>query len=121
MLGKTVILCEGISEKDIILTAAAKLESADPDKYYPLDLLGVSVLSVDGDGKPLQIWGLRQAPSAEGLRLLRQQESDVARFRWCSNVHPTRADAACVDSDDHERVWPRDDRRKLSGKLTAMS
>lgn len=50
MLGRGVIVCEGVTEKDIILAAAEKMEEANPDGCYPLDLAGVSVLSVDGDG-----------------------------------------------------------------------
>jgi len=50
MLGRGVILCEGITEKDVVLATAAKLEEADPDLCYPLDLAGVSVISVDGEG-----------------------------------------------------------------------
>ena len=50
MLARGVIVGEGISEKDMVLAAAEKLESHDPDAYYPLDLSGVSVISVEGDG-----------------------------------------------------------------------
>lgn len=50
MLGQGVIVCEGITEKDIVLAAAEKMEEANSDCCYPLDLSGVSVLSVDGDG-----------------------------------------------------------------------
>lgn len=50
MLGRGVIICEGITEKDIVLAAAEKMEEANPENHYPLDLSGVSVLSVDGDG-----------------------------------------------------------------------
>jgi putative ATP-dependent endonuclease of OLD family len=50
MLGRGVIVGEGITERDIILATAAKLEALDLDDYYPLDLSGVSVISVDGEG-----------------------------------------------------------------------
>jgi putative ATP-dependent endonuclease of OLD family len=50
MLGRGVIVCEGVTEKDIILAAAEKMEEANPAGCYPLDLAGVSVISVDGDG-----------------------------------------------------------------------
>jgi len=50
MLGRGVIVGEGITEKDIILAAAEKMETADADGCYSLDLSGVSVMSVDGDG-----------------------------------------------------------------------
>lgn len=50
MLGRGVIVGEGITEKDIVLAAAAKMEASDPEQYYPIDLSGVSVITVDGDG-----------------------------------------------------------------------
>jgi putative ATP-dependent endonuclease of OLD family len=49
ILGRGVIVGEGITEKDIVLAAAAKLEQA-AEANYPMDLSGVSVLSVDGEG-----------------------------------------------------------------------
>lgn len=50
MLGRGVIIGEGITEKDAILATAEKMEEAQPDNFYPLDLSGVTVLSADGDG-----------------------------------------------------------------------
>lgn len=50
MLGRGVVLCEGITERDIICAAAAKMEESAPEDCYPLDLSGVSVISTDGDG-----------------------------------------------------------------------
>lgn len=50
MLGRGVIVCEGITEKDIILAAAGIMEESNPNGCYPLDLSGISVISVDGDG-----------------------------------------------------------------------
>jgi putative ATP-dependent endonuclease of OLD family len=50
MLGRGVIVGEGITEKDALLATAEKMEEADPENYYPLDLSGVTVLSTDGDG-----------------------------------------------------------------------
>ena len=50
MLGRGVIVCEGVTEKDIVLAAAEKMEEANPADCYPIDLSGVSVISVDGDG-----------------------------------------------------------------------
>lgn len=50
MLGCGVIVGEGITEKDMILAAADKMEESDPENCYPLDLSGISVISVDGEG-----------------------------------------------------------------------
>lgn len=50
ILARGVIVGEGITEKDILLATAAKLEEREPGTHYPLDLAGVSVISVDGEG-----------------------------------------------------------------------
>jgi putative ATP-dependent endonuclease of the OLD family len=50
MLSRGVIVGEGFTERDILLAASAKLEASKPDEYYPLDLSGVSIISVDGEG-----------------------------------------------------------------------
>lgn len=49
MLGCGVIVGEGITEKEILLAAAEKMEEADPQNCYALDLSGVSIISTDGD------------------------------------------------------------------------
>ena len=50
MLGRGVIVGEGMTEKDAILATAEKMEESEPEKFYPLDLSGVTVISADGDG-----------------------------------------------------------------------
>ena len=50
MLGRGVIVCEGVTEKDTLLATAEKMEESDPDGFYPLDLSGVTLISTDGDG-----------------------------------------------------------------------
>jgi putative ATP-dependent endonuclease of OLD family len=50
MLGRGAIVAEGISERDALLAAAERMEEAEPDTCYPLDLSGVTVISVDGEG-----------------------------------------------------------------------
>lgn len=49
MLGRGVIVAEGITEQLALQAVAEKLEAADPDKY-PLDLSGVTIITADGDG-----------------------------------------------------------------------
>ena len=49
MLGRGVIVAEGISEQLALQAVAEKLESADRDRY-PLDLSGITVMTTDGDG-----------------------------------------------------------------------
>ena len=39
MLGRGVIVCEGVTEKDVVLATADMMEESDPDSFYRLDLL----------------------------------------------------------------------------------
>lgn len=49
MLGTAVIVVEGISDDAAIRCVAEKMQLTG-DGYYPLDLSGVTIFSVDGDG-----------------------------------------------------------------------
>jgi putative ATP-dependent endonuclease of the OLD family len=49
MLGRGVIVAEGVTEAAALNATAEKMEAVDPTKW-PLDLAGVTVFSVDGDG-----------------------------------------------------------------------
>jgi putative ATP-dependent endonuclease of OLD family len=49
MLGRGIIVAEGITEQLAIQSVAEKLEAADPSRY-PLDLSGVTIITTDGDG-----------------------------------------------------------------------
>ncbi len=49
MLGRGVIVGEGITEQDALLVVAHKLEEQNID-LFPLDVAGISVINADGDG-----------------------------------------------------------------------
>lgn len=49
MLGQGVIINEGITEQSVLLSVADKLEEENSE-LMPLDLSGVTMLAVDGDG-----------------------------------------------------------------------
>ncbi len=49
MLGKAVIVAEGLTEQIALWAVAEKMEAAD-ENNYPLDLSGVTIFSSDGDG-----------------------------------------------------------------------
>jgi putative ATP-dependent endonuclease of the OLD family len=49
MLGPGVIVAEGVTEHSALTAVAEKLETIDPSRY-PLDLSGVTIFPVDGDG-----------------------------------------------------------------------
>ena len=49
MLGKAVVVAEGLTERLVLQSAAAIMQEADAANY-PLDLSGVSIITGDGDG-----------------------------------------------------------------------
>ena len=49
MLGRGVIVAEGVTEHSALQAVSEKLEGAD-NSIWPLDLSGVTIFSVDGDG-----------------------------------------------------------------------
>lgn len=49
ILGRGVVIAEGITEQLALLATAEALERADAERY-PLDLAGITVMSADGDG-----------------------------------------------------------------------
>lgn len=49
MLGKGVIVGEGITEQDALLVVAQKMEDNNPD-LFPLDVAGLCVINAEGDG-----------------------------------------------------------------------
>ncbi|MDA8383194.1 MAG: AAA family ATPase [Betaproteobacteria bacterium] len=49
MLGRGVIVGEGITEQDALLVVAQKMEEHDAN-LFPLDVAGISVINADGDG-----------------------------------------------------------------------
>lgn len=49
ILGKGVIVGEGITEQDALSVVAQKMEDNDPD-LFPLDVAGLCVINADGDG-----------------------------------------------------------------------
>jgi putative ATP-dependent endonuclease of OLD family len=49
MLGPGVIVAEGITEHSVLTGVADKMEASD-SKHYPIDLSGITIFPVDGDG-----------------------------------------------------------------------
>ena len=49
ILGKGVIVGEGITEQDALLAAAQKMEESN-SALFPLDVAGITVINADGDG-----------------------------------------------------------------------
>ena len=49
MLGRGVIVAEGLTEQSVLRAVADKMEEANHD-VYPLDLSGITIFTVDGEG-----------------------------------------------------------------------
>jgi putative ATP-dependent endonuclease of OLD family len=49
MLGQGVVVAEGLSERAAIMAVAERMQASGA-QYYPLDLSGVTILPVEGDG-----------------------------------------------------------------------
>lgn len=56
MLGKGVVITEGLTEQLALTAVSEKMQQAD-GTLYPLDLAGVTIFSSDGDGSVAEIGG----------------------------------------------------------------
>lgn len=56
MLGRGVVIAEGLTEQLSLVAVAEKMCAAD-DECYPLDLAGVTLISADGDGNISELGG----------------------------------------------------------------
>jgi putative ATP-dependent endonuclease of OLD family len=56
MLGKGVVIAEGLTEQIALTAVAQKMQAADAE-LYPLDLAGVTLISADGDGNISELGG----------------------------------------------------------------
>lgn len=112
MLGRGVIVCEGVTEKDIILAAADKMEEANPEGCYPIDLSGVSVISVDGDGalaefgaffKALQI--MTYAFYDHKARPAAEQQKLADSFHYLNETAYPGSELLLIEETPPSRLW----------------
>src|SRR5260370_10116842 len=89
MLGRGVIVCEGVTEKDALLATAEKMEESDPDGFYPLDLSGVSIISKDGDGSMPEFGAFFKALHVQVFALYdakKRKVEDEQKFKQNFNI-----------------------------------
>ena len=112
MLGRGVIVCEGVTEKDIILAAAEKMEEANPEDCYPIDLSGVSVIAVDGDGalcefgsffKSLQITSYAFYDHKD--RTVEEQRKFTESFDYPNETSHAGSEVMLVEEVPAQRLW----------------
>lgn len=112
MLGRGVIVCEGFTEKDIMLAAALKMEEAHPEACYPIDLSGVSVISVDGDGalpefgsffKSLEI--TTYAFYDHKVRTAAEQQKMIDSFHHLNETAYPGSELMLVEEVPPQRLW----------------
>ena len=112
MLGRGVIVCEGITEKDIVLGVAEEMEEANPESCYPIDLSGVSVLSVDGDGSLPEFGAFFSALQITTYAFLdRKARSHVEEQKLTNSFHHVRetiyagSELMLVEEIPSPRLW----------------
>jgi putative ATP-dependent endonuclease of OLD family len=112
MLGRGVIICEGVTEKDIILAAAEKMEEANPEDCYPLDLSGVTVISVDGDGALGEFGAFFRALEIvtygfydSKVRSAAEQQRLVDSFDYPTETTYTGSELMLVEEAPSQRLW----------------
>ena len=84
MLGRGVIVCEGVTEKDVLLAMADMMEESDPDSFYPLDLSGVTIISTDGDGSMPEFGAFFRAMHVKAFALYdakKRKPEDEQKFK----------------------------------------
>jgi len=90
MLGRGVIVGEGITEKDVLWAVAEKMEAANPDLFYPLDLSGVTILTPDGDGAMHEFGAFFRAMQIEAFGLYDAKDrtpDEENRFKDNFDIH----------------------------------
>lgn len=127
MLGRGVIVAEGITEKDLIQAAAEKMEGAWPDKYYPLDLAGVSVLSVDGEGSLAEFGGFFTVLQIKAFafydakpRKADEKAKLLASFFYNGETKYLGAEAMLVAEVPVSRLWALLEEIRASGEKPGL-
>ncbi len=127
MLSRGVIVGEGITERDILLAAAAKLEASDPNIFYPLDLSGVSIISVDGEGSlaefgefffdlEIRAYALFDAKSVKPEI---QSRLDASYAYVCQTAYPG-AEKMLAEECPVDRLWQFLEELRDSGKKPGL-
>ncbi len=83
MLGRGVIVGEGITEQDALLVVAQKMEEHDAN-LFPLDVAGISVINADGDGNLEKLGAFFK-------------EIDIPAFAFFDRKKRTDADIAALE------------------------
>jgi len=132
MLGRGAIVAEGITEKDAILAAAEVMEQADPERFYPLDLSGVTVISADGDGSIPEFGAFFKAMQIQSFafcdKKTRKPEEETnlkANFDICCQTAFVGTERLLVEEIPATRLWEfmvdlRDSGEKPSLSLPAV-
>jgi putative ATP-dependent endonuclease of the OLD family len=112
MLGRGVIVCEGVTEKDVLLAMADMMEESDPDSFYPLDLAGVTIISTDGDGSMPEFGAFFRAMHVKAFALYdakKRKPEDEQKFKDnfdipCQTAY-TGIEKLLVEETSVARLW----------------
>lgn len=123
MLGRAVIVAEGITEVAIVHALAERLEEASADRY-PLDLAGVTVFSSDGDGALAEFGQFFKALDLKTYALFDKKDRKGSALADILSAydHPlelphTGAEALLADEVPVDRQWELLERVREDGRL----
>ncbi len=122
MLGPGVIVAEGITEHSTLTAVADKLEAANPANY-PLDLSGITIFPVDGDGSLpnfgafFKSLGLRTyAFYDKKPRKLEESQKFIASFDVPNETNYTSIELLLAAETPIDRQWEFLDALRRSGE-----
>lgn len=111
MLGKGVIVGEGITEQDALLVVAQKMEAADSERF-PLDVAGIAVINADGDGNLEKLGAFFKEIGTPAFAFFdRKKRSDEevatlqASFTVVKEIAQKGAEALMADETPLARQW----------------
>lgn len=111
MLGQGVIIGEGVTERDALLSCAKTMEGADAS-LFPFDVAGVSVIDAEGDGNLIrlgQFFRTIEIPAFSFYDRKQRSQADVdaliAAFDIAMEIPYQGAEALLVAEVPVDRQW----------------
>lgn len=111
MLGRGVIVGEGITEQDALQVVAQKLEAHNPD-LFPLDVAGVILINADGDGNLEKLGAFFKQigiPAFAFFDRKKRTDEDIAALRnayaIAKEIAQKGAEALMAEETPLDRQW----------------
>lgn len=111
MLGKGVIVGEGITEQDALLVVAQKMEDNNPS-LFPLDVAGLCVISAEGDGNLEKLGSFFKeigTPAFAFFDRKRRTDEEIAalndNYVVAKEIQQTGAEVLMAEETPLDRQW----------------